>query len=68
VGIHYLGECTLLNLLTRDGAVAVRFKPPLDEPHYAELYELSCDAASAEELRAAVKEAAVRWGRMVEVD
>lgn len=66
--MHYLGDCTSLSLLTRDGTVSVRFKPPLDEPHYAELHELSSTAASAEELRAAIREAAQRWKRMVELD
>jgi hypothetical protein len=48
--------------------VSVRFRPPLEERQYAELYELSCSTLNAEELRSAVKEAAVRWKRAVEVD
>jgi hypothetical protein len=57
-----------LNLLTRDGTVGVRFKPPLDEPHYAELHELSAAAGNAEELRAAIEQAAQRWNRLVELN
>ena len=65
---HKPRDCTLLNLLCRDGMVGVRFTPPLDEGHYAELYEISCLSPTAQELGRAVQQAASRWNRAVEVE
>lgn len=56
---------TTLNLLTRDGAVAVLIVPALDAEHYAELHEIVRHADTADELRAAVPAACDRWDRVV---
>jgi hypothetical protein len=58
-------EVTHLNLLTRDGAVAVEFSPALDTQHYAELFQLAYDFETEDELQAMVESAADRWGRTV---
>jgi hypothetical protein len=60
---------TTLNLLTRDGALAVSFTPALTPAQYGELYEIACDYDdTAEAMAAAVKEAAARWGIKVAID
>lgn len=59
---------TSLNLLARDGSVAVVFRPALTPEQYYELYEIACDNESAEQLQAAVQQAAIRWGSTVTVD
>ena len=56
---------TTLNLLTRDGTVAVFIVPGLGPEQYSELHELVLDAETADELRAAVKAACHRWRREV---
>jgi hypothetical protein len=56
---------TCLNLLTRDGAVSVKFTPALDQQHYAELFELAENFESDAALRDLVSAAAARWGRQV---
>ena len=56
---------TTLNLLTRDGTVAVFIVPGLDPDQYTDLHELVLEAETADELRAAVKAACVRWKREV---
>lgn len=61
-------ECTTLNLLTRDGALGVTFRPALTPEQYSELYDLVGDADSADEMSAAVKIAAGQWGAEVVVD
>ena len=61
-------ECTTLNLLTRDGALGVTFSPALSAQQYSELNDLAADADSADELSAAIKSAARRWGAEVIVD
>ena len=58
-------DVTRLNLLTRDGAVAVEFTPSLDAHHYSELFQLANDFDTEIELRALVQKAAQRWGRTV---
>ena len=58
-------ESTTLNLHTRDGMVAVLIAPPVDADHYGELYDAICHAATADELRANVKAACLRWDREV---
>jgi len=61
-------ECTSLNLLTRDGALAVTFTPALTAQQYAELYDLACSADTANEMSSAVQSAAERWGTDVVID
>jgi hypothetical protein len=56
-----------LDLLTRDGAVSVCFKPSLAPEQYSELQELTHHAASADDLRKAILDAAGRWQRAVQV-
>jgi hypothetical protein len=56
---------TYLNLLTRDGAVAVEFSPALEQQQYAELFELVQDFDSEALMRVMVRDAAKRWGRDV---
>jgi hypothetical protein len=58
-------DVTRLSLLTRDGAVAVEFKPVLDAQHYSELFQIAGDFDSELDLRALVQQAAQRWGRTV---
>ena len=60
-------ESTILNLLTRDGAISVEFRPPLDTHHYAELFDIAQDFDSEAVLRDIVTAAAKRWGRTVKV-
>ena len=59
---------TALNLLTRDGAIAVRFTPALGREHYTELVDIACAALDAQELEDALKSAANRWGIAVEIN
>jgi len=61
-------DSTRLNLLTRDGALAVEFSPSLGQEHYSELHDIACSADSADELRALVVEAGKRWDRAVLCD
>ena len=61
-------DSTSLNLLTRDGALAVTFLPALTARQYAELYDLALNADTADQLSAAVRTAAGRWGANVTVD
>jgi hypothetical protein len=56
---------TYLNLVTRDGAFAVEFTPPLDKQQYAELFEMVQDLDSEGVARALITDAAKRWGREV---
>ena len=56
---------TYLNLLTRDGAVAVEFTPALDKEQYAELFVLVQDFDSEALMRVLITDAAKRWGRRV---
>jgi len=56
-------DSTRLNLLTRDGAVAVEFSPALEQEHYSELNEIACDAESETELQKAVTAAGERCGQ-----
>ena len=58
-------EATNLNLLTRDGAVAVIFSPPREQEHYSELFDISSEGETEHELRKIVSEAATRWQRSV---
>ena len=45
---------TTLNLLTRNGAVYMAFKPSLSAEQYARLLEISKSVESADELRKAI--------------
>jgi hypothetical protein len=56
---------TQLNLLTRDGAIAVEFSPALENRHYAELFDLVKEFDSEAMMRQLVRDAAQRWGRVV---
>jgi len=56
---------TYLNLLTRDGAIAVEFTPGLEPKHYTELFELVKDFDSEGVARLLVTDAAKRWAREV---
>lgn len=56
---------TYLNLLTRDGAMAVEFSPALEPKQYAELFELVQDFDSIGVAQALITDAARRWGREV---
>ena len=58
-------DVTRLNLLTRDGAVAVEFTPALDAQLYSELFQLAHDFDSEFELRDIIQKAAERWSRTV---
>jgi hypothetical protein len=58
-------DSTTLNLLTRDGIVTVLIMPSLEADDYSELYEIVCDAETADELRASVNRACQGWGRTV---
>jgi hypothetical protein len=57
---------TTLNLLTRDGMVAVYIVPGLEPDQYSNLHELVLQAETADDLRAVVKAACDRWGREVQ--
>jgi hypothetical protein len=61
-------ECTSLNLLTRDGALGITFTPALTPDQYSELLGLAFDSGTADEMSAAIKSAAGRWGAEVVVD
>jgi len=61
-------DSTSLNLLTRDGALAVTFLPALTARQYSELYDLALNADTADQLSAAVRTAAGRWGTKVIVE
>ena len=52
---------TGIQLLMRDGAIAIRFYPRLDPAQYAELSRLVDQSTRRAELRAAVESAAKRW-------
>jgi hypothetical protein len=56
---------TTLNLLTRDGTVAVFIVPGLGPDQYSELHKFVLKAETAEELRSAVKAACDGWGHEV---
>jgi len=62
-----VADSTILNLLTRDGAVSVEFFPPLDQQHYAELFDIAQDFDSEAIIREMVTAAAKRWGRTVKL-
>jgi hypothetical protein len=57
--------CTTLNLLTRDGMVAVFIVPGLEARQYSELHEAVLGAETADELRTAIQAACDRWGHEV---
>jgi hypothetical protein len=59
---------TGLQLLMRDGAVRVAFHPRLSAEQYAELLQRVERAATKEELRRALQEAAKRWGNELVFD
>jgi hypothetical protein len=61
-------DATALNLLTRDGAIAVRFTPALGREHYPELVDIACAALNAQEMGNALRFAANRWGKVVEIN
>jgi hypothetical protein len=58
-------DSTNLNLLTRDGAVAVEFHPVLAAEHYSELHDAVRDADSADDLRQVAQAFAKRRGYKV---
>jgi hypothetical protein len=51
-----------LNLLTVNRVVRVTFTPPLSTIHYEELHEIGRKCEYDYELKAAVADAANRWG------
>jgi hypothetical protein len=57
-----------LNLLTREGAVTVLFKPALDDSQYAELLDLAKSIDGYGPLCQVVYVLAKRWQRQVTVD
>jgi len=59
---------TPLNLLTREGAVAVVFEPALEPEHYSRLYDIVRDVETKTELKLVVKAVAAEWGRTVYFD
>ena len=59
-------DCTLLNLLMRDGAVAVDFYRAIAAQHYGELHDIVADADSADDLRQVVQSFAERQGYKVD--
>jgi hypothetical protein len=59
-------DYTYLNLLTREGAVAVEFHPVLEPKHYSAFQDAVRDAETADELRDVVKKLAAQIGRHVE--
>jgi len=59
---------TRLNLLTRDGAVAVVFEPALEPEQYSRLYDIARDAETEVELKLVVKALADQWGRKLYFD
>ena len=61
-------ESTHLDLLTRNGSIAVTFTPPIDQEHYTELNSLVRQCDDERELKSAIIQAAYRWGRSVEID
>ncbi len=56
-----------LDLLTRDGAIHVAFRPRLTADQYAELMKVVAEPATKAALRKALEEAAERWDRRIEV-
>ena len=59
-------EVTRLNLLTRDGAISVEFRPSLDHQQYSELLTLVDEFDSIAVAKALIVDAAKRWERDVE--
>jgi hypothetical protein len=57
-----------LQLLMRDGAARVRFRPRLTADEYAELVECVARASTRDELRKETEQAAARWGKQFEFD
>ena len=51
-----------LQLLMRDGAIAVHCRPRLDLIQYAEFTRLVDESDTRDELRKAIEAAAKRWG------
>jgi hypothetical protein len=56
-------DSTRLNLLTRDGAVAVVFCPALEDEHYTQFRERVADTRTPQELRDMAISLAGKWGR-----
>ena len=59
---------TTLNLLTRDGAVYMDFRPALSAKQYAELINLTYEPATPEEMRNAIAAWAKSQGLKVRFD
>jgi len=58
-------DCTLLNLLIRDGMVTIEFTPALANEHYTQLPIVTKDASTAGEMQEVLEVAADRWFRAV---
>jgi len=59
---------TGIQLLMRDGAIAIWFRPRLRAEQYAELMRLTDESTTRAELPSAVEQAAKRWGHQVEIE
>jgi hypothetical protein len=59
-------DVTRLNLLTREGALSIEFRPALNPIQYDELHALVDELDSIEVAKALITDAAKRWEREVE--
>lgn len=59
---------TRLQLLMRDGALTICFRPRLEGEQYDDLLKVADDCNSREELADAVRRLAARWRREVMID
>ena len=59
---------THLDLLTSAGVLSVTFTPALTPENYTELATIVRETDTADELKLAVQQAAIRWGREVVID